>query len=71
MDSIKSIVNEEKIDDIKTIISKTNNDGPDCSFYQEYEEELDDIVYAKTIIEALLIILDHIDEDSLLIYDMD
>ena len=34
-------------------------------------EELDDIDYAKTFTNALLIILEHIDDDVVLIYDMD
>ena len=71
LESIKKLVNEEKIDDIKTIVSKTKSEESDYQLYQEYVEELDDIDYAKTFTNALLIILEHIDDDVVLIYDMD
>ena len=71
LESIKKLVNEEKIDDIKMIVSKTKSEESDYQLYQEYVEELDDIDYAKTFTNALLIILEHIDDDVVLIYDMD
>ena len=71
LESIKKLVNEEKIDDIKTIVSKTKSEESDYQLYQDYVEELDDIDYAKTFTNALLIILEHIDDDVVLIYDMD
>lgn len=71
LESIKGIVNEEKIDNIKAIISEKNNNEGDYQLYQEYVEELDDVVNAKNTIDALLILLSHIDDDAVLIYNMD
>ena len=71
LESIKGIANVEKIDNIKTILSKTTNSETDYSTYKECEEELDDIVFAKKIVEALLIFIDYIDDNSILVYDMD
>lgn len=71
LDSIKVLLNEEKIDNIKTMLLKIENDEGDYPYYNEIKDELDDIVHAKKVIEALLIFLDYIDNDSLLIYDMD
>ena len=71
LDLIKPLANEEKIEDIKTIILNCENDVNCFSDVEEYEEELDDIRHAKTFVEGLLIIYDYKDDDTFLIYDMD
>ena len=71
LDLIKPLANEEKIEDIKTIILNCENDGNYFLDVEEYEEELDDIRHAKTFVEGLLIIYDYKDDDTFLIYDMD
>ena len=71
LDSIKPLVNEEKLEDVKTIIFKNEIDDDYNPYIEEYEDELYDIEHAKTLIDGLLLIYNYMDEDSCLIYDMD
>lgn len=71
LDEISEYLNVEKIDNIKSLLLKVDNDDEYYFNIEEYEDELYELERAKTVLTALVIFYDETDDENIIIYMMD